>query len=426
VRLRKEPPPNRWIIPLAVIALLVVAGIGYLALRPAARKAPLAPSIRTAVVRKGTVQQTLRVSGAISAKKSAQLLAPRLPGRGPRVGYALILNTLAPSGARVRKGDVVAEFDTQYMVTRLDDSRAALVQHQATVRRMRAQLDVKRAAHTQLMLVAKSRWEKSLLDLKTAPVRSAIENERFRLIRDEARAHYDELVRQRELMEISELASIRRSELYLKESEMDVRRAQANVDRMTLRAPMDGLVVLQTIRRGSDTGQVQAGDQLSPGYPFLQIVDSDEAVLNAEVNQADAQDVRLGMRARVRIDAYPGAAFEARVMSVGGFARSGGRRGEFVRGIPVKLDIEGSDTRLLPDLSASADIILKESPESAVVPRACVFEEPDGAHVFVRKGSAWERRPVTVGDVNYVLAGIETGVQTGELVAAELPPVVTP
>ncbi len=88
---------------------------------------------------------------------------------------------------------------------------------------------------------------------------------------------------------------------------MELRRAEANADRMLIKAPIDGLAVMQNTRRGTEFAQIQPGDQLFPGMMFMQIVDMSSMVINASVNQVDVDSLRLGQKAKVRFDAYPGS-----------------------------------------------------------------------------------------------------------------------
>ena len=88
---------------------------------------------------------------------------------------------------------------------------------------------------------------------------------------------------------------------------MELERAQHNVDLMLVHAPMDGIVVLQTIYRGGDMGPAQQGDQLYSGRVFMQVIDPRSMLLNASVNQVDGERIRIGMKAKVHLDAYPGA-----------------------------------------------------------------------------------------------------------------------
>jgi len=56
-------------------------------------------------------------------------------------------------------------------------------------------------------------------------------------------------------------------------SEIELRRAEANAGGMLVKAPLDGIAVMQTIFRGGDLGQIQQGDQLWPGMNFMTVVD---------------------------------------------------------------------------------------------------------------------------------------------------------
>jgi multidrug efflux pump subunit AcrA (membrane-fusion protein) len=413
IRPRRRWP---WLVAAAAVAVSAVAA-WRLAVRQAA-PAGTAPAVRTTIVRAGTVERTLRVTGSIMARNSVLLLTPRLPGRGQRGGsdFNLVLDRLADAGSRVQKGDLVASFDTLHMMNRLDDYKAQVTQHETLIRRMRAQLDVKRVQHRQRILVAKARLDKSILDLKTAPVRSAIAVERFRLERDEARASHEELLKQEKLLEISEIAAIRRYELMLREATVEMERANANAARMTVRAPISGLVVLSSIRRGGEDAQVQAGDQLRPGHAFMQIVDTSSTMLSAALNQADVEDIRAGARARVHLDAYPGLEFPAKVINTGAFARPHGWRQAYVRTLNLQLQIEGADPRLLPDLSASADIVLESADASAVVPLEYVARDSAGPFVYVRHGDAWQRQPVDLGLNSHIHAAVVSGLDNGQAV----------
>jgi multidrug efflux pump subunit AcrA (membrane-fusion protein) len=374
--------------------------------------------VPTRVVASGVIQNVLRLSGMTASPDSSLLLAPRMPGRGVRGGsnFSLVLNDLAPAGARVKAGDVVAAFDNIYVLNRLDDYRAQVVQHEGMIKKLRSDLDVKRAQHNQLIRVAKANFDKAVLDLRTAPVRSAIQIENFKLNRDEADAHLAELLKQSKLMEVSEQAAIRKYELDLADAQLELKRAQANADRMILRAPRNGLVVLAPVRRGAEMGQVQVGDQIGSGQAILQIVDTDTLVVDATVNQSDAEMIHAGMPARVHLDAYPGVELPAKVQTVGFYARPQGFRPDWVRSMTVRLEVKATDPRVIPDLSASADLVLQTSEEAPIVPLDYLTRDGDQPAVFVRNGQSWQKRPVELGARNYIQAAAISGVKPGDVI----------
>ena len=215
----------------------------------------------------------------------------------------------------VRKGDEVAEFDRQYMLRRMEDFQATVDQHERNVTRLRAYLAIRRAAYEQLVMRAKGTMEKVALDLKKIPILSANLAERYRLDYEEAKRAYEEVASRAENVEISEGSAVRRAELDYKQTQLEYQRAQRYVDRLLVRAPMEGMVVMMTTRRSGERGQIQAGDQIGAGQPYMHIVDLRNMVVDANVNQVDAQDVRLGMEARVRFDAYPELELPAEVVA---------------------------------------------------------------------------------------------------------------
>ena len=75
--------------------------------------------------------------------------------------------------------------------------------------------------------------------------------------------------------------------------------------RCSIRSPMDGMVVMQTTYRGGQMNQIKVGDRLSPGQPFMRVVDPASMQLDATMNQAESEMVRLNQNAMVRFDAFP-------------------------------------------------------------------------------------------------------------------------
>jgi HlyD family secretion protein len=334
----------------------------------------------------------------------------------------LVLVKLAKAGGFVHKGEVVAEFDRQYQLNRLDDFKAGVAQLEAGVAKLKADLAVAKEAHQQLVRVAKADLEKARLDLKTIEVRSAIESEKFKLSASEADARYKQMLAEIPLFDSLQAAQLRAAEVDLEQARIDLQRATMNVERMVLRAPVDGVIVMQSIWRGGDFGQVQEGDQVWPGTFFMQIVDPGSMVVNATVNQTDSDHLRIGMRAGVRLDGYPGMLLPGHIVGIGAITKTAGWRANFVKEIPVRLKLDEVDPRLLPDLSASADVVLESERQVIVAPRQAIFHDGGTGRAFVllKDASAWRRRYVDLGVTNHVAAAVRSGVHQGDVLAAQL------
>jgi cobalt-zinc-cadmium efflux system membrane fusion protein len=93
----------------------------------------------------------------------------------------------------------------------------------------------------------------------------------------------------------------------------------------------------------------------------------------------------------------------------------------WVRSVPVKIAIDGGDDRLIPDLSASADVILKEDKSATLVPLGAVHRLYGKDVVFVKNGSNFQRREVQLGLRNNTHAAVQAGLKEGDEVALDRP-----
>jgi multidrug resistance efflux pump len=335
----------------------------------------------------------------------------------------MVLMKLAPAGARVKKGDVVAEFDNESQVRRLDDYKANYIQTEANIKKMRADMDVARKALDQRILMAKANLDKARLDLKTIEVRSAIESEIFKLAAEEAEAAYKQILAEVELFDVSQRAEMRIAEIERDQSRIELQRAEMNVQKMLLRAPIDGIVVMQSIWRSGEFGQVQEGDQVHPGQSFMQIVDPDSMVINASVNQVDSEAIQLNQKATIRLDAYPDLRLSGHIVGIGAMTKNMGQgRTEWAREVPIRLKLDQMDPRVIPDLTGSADIVLGTERQATLAPRASIFYAGGGPFVFLRRPDGWARQEVALGQRNHLYAAIRSGLKPGETVALRMPP----
>jgi len=422
------PPSGRsklvWSAVLVVAVIAAVAGVRYAASRQAPAKAA---SIRTLKVVSGHLEKTLRITGATSAEGSVYLRTPQVRGQRSRGGgsgdFRLMLASLSPNGKRVAAGEQVASFDSIYMQNRLDDLEAEKANLETGLHVVQANADVAIAAHRHKITMAKAAMDKAALDLKTAEVRSAIQVERFKLAYAESKAQYEALLAEVPYMTASTGSEIRTSELRIRESEVETRRARANLIRYNITAPIEGMFVVSELRRGSEIAEVKSGDELGAGQQFAQIVDPKTINVQAKVNQADIEMLSVGIPVRVRFDAFPGLELGGKLGAIGALAVSPGRQSEHLREVPVTVKLNETDPRLIPNLSVSADIVLDRAEDAPIVPLEGIFQEPDSGQpfVYVRTSTGWEKRAIEVGLTNNVAAEVVSGLEPGEQVAAEMP-----
>jgi multidrug resistance efflux pump len=381
------------------------------------------------------VHATLRITGAVAALNSVYLLAPRILGSrtgfnrggdgGPPGGggldFNLVLLSLAKPGARVSTGDVVAQFDPQNQVLRLDDYMDTVVQLENNLKSANAAVASVLETHAQGVRSAKADWDKAVLDLKTTPVLNPVDAERLQLAVEQTEASYRQLASETPLVAESQSAQVRMLALNLEQARIEQRRAEANVQKMTAKSPMPGFVVMASIVRNGEFGQIREGDQINAGQPFVSIVDPSSMVLNGTLNQVDAGALRLGMKAIVHVDAYPELQLPGIVTVVGAMSVSSAFRANYVGETPIRIAIQGVDPRLLPDLTGSAEVVLQTESAAAVVPQSAVFQENGESFVYLQTPGGWMKRPVETGLESHTSSAIRSGLRAGDVVALRRP-----
>jgi HlyD family secretion protein len=417
-----ERRPSRRKLVLPVSVLLVILGLlAWLALRTQFAGGPPPSALKTAQVVQGSFKRTLRVTGQTSARNFANITVPLV--RAPDSGRGMTLLRLAKPGSLVKAGDVVAEIDAQSLIDHIDDHKDRLAQAANEIKKRMADQAVDWERLQQTLRVAKANWDKAMLDLKAAEVKTELERELYRIRAEEAEANYKQLQADVELTKQRHAADLRILEIAHKREQIQVENHEEDLKRFSIRTPMNGLVVMQQIFRSGEMAQIQEGDQVSPGQQILKVVDLSSMQLEGAINQAENSLLRVGQPARVGLDAFPGLEFPGSVYAIGALAvRPGRGESYYLRAVPVRIAIHGSDPRLLPDLSAWADVEIEKEDNVLMVPLHAVHTENGRQFVYVKRGNSFEKRLVQLGPRNQTHVVVREGLRAGEHVALERPP----
>jgi HlyD family secretion protein len=235
---------------------------------------------------------------------------------------------------------------------------------------------------------------------------------------EEADAAYKELLTDVPKKIESQRAEMRMLEITKKMEDMHVERHDTDLKRYVVRAPMSGMVVVQTMNRpGGEQVMLAVGDRVYPGMPMMKIIDTKTMQVEGTINQAQSSLFRVGQQASVKLDAFPGSNYSAKVYTIGALATAGGRNAQyFIRNVPVRIQIASPDEKVLPDLSAAADVLLAREEASLTVPVNAIREEDGRDYVYVRKEGGFDRRQVEAGLSDGLVVAIREGLKEGEVV----------
>jgi HlyD family secretion protein len=267
----------------------------------------------------------------------------------------LTIVKLIASGSRVKQGDILVEFDRQAQLRDWIDKQAQSDDQNGKVLEAQAAEAAARAKDETDIQTAQSALSKAGLEIQKVELMSRIDAEKAREDLDEARATLAQLKQTFDLKRKAAQASIRILEIQRDRTRETMLHAKNNAALMQIRAPIDGIVVFNTIWKQGNMGEVQEGDQVRPGVPFMQVVDPALMQVHVPVNQEDLTALSIGERARVHLDAYPDLEFPGKLESIDPM----GKPGDFsqkLRTFSATFSIQGNDARLMPDLSAAVDV----------------------------------------------------------------------
>jgi HlyD family secretion protein len=408
-----KPKSSRWPV---VLLILIVGGAAAWQIRVQRQSKPsIANSIQTVKAIRGVLQRTLRVSGSITASSFSNIFAPIV--QAPDFGRGLVLISLASNGKMVKEGDVVAEIDGQSVKDHLDDVEAMVDQTDLELSRVRAQQQSRREAMEQSVRVAKAQWEKAQQDVRALAVRTEIQREQLKLSLEEAQANYAEVQSELELLNQRQAAEWRIAEIAQESQVRHRNRHRADLERFTVRAPRQGQVILRSLYRNGEQQQVRLGDEVYPGMVFMKVVDLSSMRVEGSINQSDSELVRLGQKAVVRFDAYPGILLDGTVEAVGMMASYNRRPNYYVRGVPVRIALENTDPRVIPDLTANADVVIGQEDDTVLIPRDAVQESGGKSIVLVKEGEGVVPREVSLGGYSNTQVSVLSGLREGDQVA---------
>jgi HlyD family secretion protein len=297
------------------------------------------------------VRRQVRATGTVQAIHSFTVQTPQIAGQGGR----LTLTGLAPNGAKVAAGDVIAEFDRTQQFDNAMQAKAKFedLSHQVEQRIAQNQSDAeKRSADLQR---AEGDQSKAELELKKGPLLSEIDRLKDEAKAEDARAHVASLKKSAQFHDQSDAAALRILELQRDRQNVALQRAETNSARLEVHAPIAGMVALENVWRNGSMGHAQEGDQLWSGQVLLRIFDPTDMEVRTQVGEPDGAALVPGARAMVSLDAYPDLVFAARFQSASPVAAS--PLGSPIKTFTATFRLEKPDPHFLPDLSASVIIL---------------------------------------------------------------------
>ena len=376
------------------------------------RSTSAAGSLNDSIVKveKRNFSSTLRLNGTTEAARSFIVVAPRLEGSQV---VSMVITRLVTAGLKVAKGDFLVEFDPQAQTKDYLEKKMVFDGLVGQVATKQAELDIARAKDDTAMKAAEGELKRARLETQKNEIVSRIDAEKNQESLDEAQATLEQLRQTYELKRAAAAAAIRILEIQRDRAQEAMRYAQSNAAKMTIHSPMNGVVVFNSIWLESRMGTVQRGDQVRPGVPFMQVVDPSQMEVRVELNQVDLLQVHAGQHAIMHLDAYPGLTLPAELDELSPLGHMG-QFSESVKVFGTRFSIQGTDPRLLPDLSAALDLDMGSHEQALIVPCDAVSYEDGHTYVWLKTADHFEKHRIEIGPRNDVDAVVTSGLKEGD------------
>ncbi len=402
-------PPKKPLLRIVILGLLATCLIVLAVLYGSHR--PKGSSFETVTVVRADFTRTLRLKGTTEAVQFRTITAPIMAGAQLN---NLVITRIDTAGAKVKRGDLLVEFDRQSQIKDALDKQAQYQNFASQAGESQAQEEAARAKDETELKQAENELEKDKLEMRRNEILSRIDAEKNQEKLAEAEANLAQLRHTFELKRKSARAAIRILELQRDKAQEDMRHAQANADKMRILAPIDGVVVLHSTWRQETLAQIQEGDQVRAGTPVMDVVDPSSMVVRVEANQQDIAELRLGESAEVRLDAYPDTVFSSKLDQLAPLGIHGNLSSDLHYFI-ARFSIQGNNAKLMPDLSAAVDVELERHDGVLVIPRESVVQEGKDDFVWVKNRLGFHKQAVHPGARNDIQEVIQSGLSAGDI-----------
>jgi len=323
--------------------------------------------VSTEKVAKRTIVETVNASGKVYPEVEVKI-SPDISGE--------ITELTVEEGDSVRKGQVLARIYADIYATQRDQASAAVSQQQAVTANSQAQLEALKATLDQAQRTYDR--QKQLLNDN---VISKSEFEQAESSFLSAKANYTATVQ-----------AIRGNQASIQSARANLIRANKDLSRTTLTAPMDGVISSLSVKKGERV----AGNSFNVGTEMMRVADMTVMEVRVDVGENDIVKVNIGDSADIEVDAYNNRKFKGAVTEIASSTTSasaalGSSSSNDVTNYEVRIRLNPESYKDLidlknpkkfifrPGMNASADIKTKRHDDVIAVPINAVSARVKGS-----------------------------------------------
>lgn len=213
--------------------------------------------------------------------------------------------------------------------------------------------------------------------------------------------------------------SLEEQEFKLTKIEESMANLRRDKEALTLHAPLSGVIVhgdlLARIAEGHPPAPphhqcYSPGDRLQNETVVLTCYEEGRYYVRTAIPESAWRLAKVGMRAEVRVSAFPGKVFDGRLVEIAYLPDDANDTGKL---FTARVELAEGDSLLRPGMTCTVEFQLAEVPDAIVIPANCLIEREGRTFCRVVVGEKHEEREIFVGgrkgDEVWVVAGLEEG-----------------
>nr|WP_286178077.1 efflux RND transporter periplasmic adaptor subunit [Rhodopirellula sp. JC639] len=199
----------------------------------------------------------------------------------------------------------------------------------------------------------------------------------------------------------------------LKKEEERLERYTEQLAACKIFAPEAGMVAYASSRN----------DEIREGMPvrfrqhLMSLPALDKMQVQTAVHESDLEQIRIGMKARITVDAFPGKEYIGTVQSIAVLPEQNGWRGSETKVYATTVTIDGTVDQLKPGMTAVTEIMIDSVEDALTVPIQAVIERDEQTWVLIRQNDQLIGQPVETGRQTDSVVQIVSGLSDGDQVA---------
>jgi biotin carboxyl carrier protein len=379
----------------ALAAVALVGGAA--AVFGVANLTPVPDRIPTTRPTRGDIDVRIHTMGELGPRRSMTMAAPT-------VGGMLQILTLASAGSVVKEGDVVIQFDRAEQEFNLQQAESELAEAEQSIVKLKADARVQASTDELNLQHARHELRRAELAVSGNEFEGAIKAAKNNLSLEEARGNLAQLEGDVKTHAESSRAALAVALEKRTKSQIAADFAKKNIESMTVKAPIGGLVVIKDnndasggfMYEGMKLPSYREGDAVQPGRTVAEVIDLSEMEIKAKVSEAERSSLSAGASANITLEALPGAPLTAESKGIGGIAQNDFWEPQTTQQFMTSFGLSHPASDLRPGMTARIVVQGEKLTNVTHLPRQVLFEKEGKPIVYVRDGASFKPMPVQI------------------------------